>query len=170
MIYPYASGDRLEDRNTYFYAAYGGRKFLAAWRQSRRAAGGPAAPAAEAPRSAPTDLLLRGRAPRAELDRLLQRFEVTKRLHGEYNERWRPVDETDYKPLGRYVDFAGALQAAYARTGKLQYLNAFLKCMDTLVAARARLDPAARRRLKVLAEAEQRAVARLGRSLGRLRG
>ena len=33
--YPYAVGDRLEDRNTYFYTPFCGREFLTAWRRHR---------------------------------------------------------------------------------------------------------------------------------------
>jgi methionyl-tRNA formyltransferase len=36
--YPYASGDLLEKRNTYFYTPYAGADFLLAWRLQREAA------------------------------------------------------------------------------------------------------------------------------------
>ena len=35
VIYPYASGDLLEDRHTYFYSEYAGRPFLDSWRTQR---------------------------------------------------------------------------------------------------------------------------------------
>ena len=36
--YPYSQGDRLEERNTYFYSQYHGAAFFPAWRTSRQAA------------------------------------------------------------------------------------------------------------------------------------
>jgi len=35
-IYPYAKGNRFEDRNTYFYTKFHGLNFFDAWQQSRR--------------------------------------------------------------------------------------------------------------------------------------
>ncbi|MBW8039151.1 MAG: hypothetical protein FVQ85_04035 [Planctomycetes bacterium] len=34
-LYPYAEGDLLTERNTYFYTPYEGRKFIEAWKESR---------------------------------------------------------------------------------------------------------------------------------------
>lgn len=34
-LYPYAEGDLLTERNTYFYTPYEGRKFIEAWKKSR---------------------------------------------------------------------------------------------------------------------------------------
>ena len=182
--YPYASGDLLEHRNTYFYSAYEGRAFLDAWRQQRADALHempdtlPAATTAESAVSPlrPTDILLETiyldlnatsspLKPIPLLDRLVQRFEVSKRLHGEYDEDWRPVDSTDYRSLERYVRFAEILDLAHQHTKGLTYLNALLKIVDTLTALHAILSTPQRTRLRRVIAHERSHVERLTASL-----
>ena len=95
------------------------------------------------------------------LDRLVQRFEVSKRLHGEYNEKWRPVDATDYRSLDRYVRFAEILDLAYQCTGALPYLNALLKIVDTLTALHSTLSARQQPRLRRVIAQERDHVERL---------
>lgn len=179
--YPYSRGDLLEQRNTYFYSTFGGEAFLSAWRAERESALGdlPAAmPAPEAGEGqAPTDRLLErlyraffeGRQGRDEerlLDRLIQRFEVSKRVHAEYNDEFRPSDPEDYRDLGRYLRFAEVLDAAFGLAGGLPRLNAMLKCLDTLTALRDRLEADAAGRLARLIGREREHVDALARSIG----
>ncbi len=182
-IYPYATGDLLETRNTYFYSPYHGRAFLEAWRRQRNAKlrelpGSPSELAANetsgAPAARATDILLDSiyRELSEErldhislLDRLVQRFEVSKRLHGEYNEKWRPVDAADYRSLDRYVRFAEVLDMAYHRTDKLPYLNALLKVVDTLTALHSTLNVDQQARLRQVIARERDHVARLAARL-----
>ena len=106
VSYDYSSGDLLERPNTYFYAKFQGAEFLDAWRHQRMTAAIAVVSAEVSGKSsllcAPTDLLLSElysnlttsgghESILPTLDRLLQRFEVTKRLHGEYNASWRPI-------------------------------------------------------------------------------
>ncbi|ANN74227.1 hypothetical protein [Bordetella bronchialis] len=168
--YQYASGDLLEERNTYFYSSFQGQAFLDAWHGQRDAF------LALAPRQGgesrataaitPTEMLLdrlhsalvageAGGARLAELDRLVQRFEVTKRVHAQYNENWRPVDTDDYRALGPYVRLGEVLELAYGKVRRLQYLNALLKCLDTLTALHERLDDAQMERVRILVRAER---------------
>ena len=185
LTYPYAAGDLLENRNTYFYSAYEGRAFLDAWRRQRAAAlrelsiDQPGAATAEAGPPAATratDILLEsihhdlianharfGRY--ALLDRLVQRFEVSKRLHGEYNENWRPVDTADYRSLERYVRFAEILDLAYQAAGALPHLNALLKIVDTLTAMRTELNARQQARLRRVIIDEREHVDRLAARL-----
>lgn len=179
LNYPYADGDLLEQRNTYFYSRYEGPAFLAAW--CRQRAGVAALPAADAPEAAtgsrPTDRLLdalRGAlsarpadaGERPTLDRLVQRFEVSKRLHGEYSADWRPVDPADYHTLERYLCFGEVLDLAWTVWAALPYLNALLKCLDTLTALAGRLDAGQRLRLESLIGREEMHVAALAKRLG----
>lgn len=176
--YPYASGNLLEQRNTYFYSTYEGRAFLDAWRQQRDQAlrelsdiAPTEAKNSQAPLSAPTDILLesihgdlsakRKVVESRALDRLVQRFEVSKRLHGEYDARWRPVDASDYRSLERYIRFAEILAAAYGQTGSLPYLNAMLKVLDTLTSIHAALSGAQRGRLRRVITQERDHIERL---------
>lgn len=178
--YPYASGDLLENRNTYFYSQYQGEAFLSAWRNQRAAAlthpKGNVSTDAGADALSSTDRLLdrlgqdfsRNGATEETvglLAALVQRFEITKRLHGEYNSNFRPTDPRDYHYLGRYLKFAEVLDTAYASTASLPYLNALLKCLDTLTALQQRLDAAQHERLQSVIEHEKDHVEKLSLKL-----
>jgi methionyl-tRNA formyltransferase len=186
--YPYASGDRLEQRNTYFYTPYFGIAFLEAWRQQRAQAlrelaaapssalgGSEAAPGWHA-----TDRLLEsiyrdlsaGDLPDNDslrtLNRLLQRFEVSKRLHGAYDANWRATDVSDYRSMDRYLRFGEILVLAYGRAGALPYLSALLKIVDTLTSRLETLDAPQRTRLAEVIVRERDYVDRLAARLGAL--
>jgi methionyl-tRNA formyltransferase len=179
VVYPYALGDLLESRNTYFYTPFLGKPFLQAWETQRvgilSAKGTPEPGPPSVSARKPTDGLLDtlheaiSRDPGAgswpALDRLLQRFEVTKRIHGEYNDHWRPCDPADYAFLPRYLRFAEVLELAYEATSALPYLNGLLKCLDTLSALHATLQPDAKGRLDDLIAKEREHVQKLCRRL-----
>lgn len=187
LPYTLAQGDLLERPANYSFSAFGGAPFLAGWREQRAqlalAAAAPhavseAAPDQAADRAlAPIDGLLAGlhaqmqdAATQAEalvvLARLLQRFEVTKRLHANYNARWRPEDPASFHGTERYLRFAELLEAAYAATGKLHWLNGLLKCMDTLSSLAGRLDAPQCARLQRLVAREHAHFARLAQRVG----
>lgn len=182
--YPYAFGDVLENPNTYHYSPYQGHEFLSAWREQRINAqldldariGLASEVGADA--GSATDRMLdtvcrdvaRGDVAaegEAVLNSLVQRFEVTKRLHGEYNAKFRPVDPTDYQSLERYVRFAETLDMAYTLTHRLPYLNALLKCLDILTALSGRLDITQSKRVRQLIDREREHVQRLAEELSR---
>jgi hypothetical protein len=95
------------------------------------------------------------------LELLVQRFEVTKRVHNAYGPDRRAVNKEEYRDLGLYVRFAEVLEAAYRRTGMLPCLNALLKCLDTLCAGRRELPAACGARVARLVLAERELVAEL---------
>lgn len=174
VSYSYAEGDLLERPAVYSFSRFEGQPFLAAWQAQRDALRSLARNAAHAIDAAdtPTDALLRqvlddlqvaARTPAAlqVLKHLLQRYEVTKRLHAQYNERWRPVDPAAYRGTERYLRFAEALELAYARTSQLPWLNGLLKCMDTLSSLAPALDAAQAERLGRLVRRETAHVAGL---------
>lgn len=175
ITYLYASGDLLETKNTYFYTKYYGEPFLLAWRQSREDARVDKIKTGTTPENCnygTTDQLLstlfhdliRKEKPadtRRLLNKILQRFEVTKRLHGDYNENWRPVNNMDYHCIERYINFAEILELAYSEFHFLPYLNALLKCLDTLTSLRGRLNEMQRIRLNKLINLEHTHVAKL---------
>lgn len=145
--YPYASGDLLENRNTYFYTPFGGQNFLRAWRDQRAAVLTARDTSQDTPDatddSTPVAQVLRrlkatmraSPLPAADcvtLDRILQRFEVSKRLHDDYTAAWKPVDPTRYHGLERYLLLAEVLAQAATSGTDLRYLNGLLKCGDTL--------------------------------------
>jgi len=165
-LYPYATGDLLESRNTYFYTPYEGLRFLRAWRDSRDdvlselpepAISAPAAATLGVSNTADLDTaaLLERILDKIEqskpfsdnLDRLVQRFEVSKRVHEAYSAKWRPVDPGNYHDLSLYLRFAEVTEAAYVQARLLTYLNVLLKVIDTLAALRVQLDGESRSRL-----------------------
>jgi methionyl-tRNA formyltransferase len=176
--YPYASGDLLENRNTYFYTRFGGQEFLLAWRRQRAAALAACGVCQDAPEvaedPAPIARTLRRLKPtrdaspppsadRMTLDRILQRFEVSKRLHDDYTKAWKPIDPARYHGPERYLLLAEVLGRAAASTADPRYLNGLLKCIDTLTSDG--MAPMATRsggaRLRTLLEQERNLVDRV---------
>lgn len=173
VSYDYASGDLLENRNTYFYTKFSGQAFLTAWHRQRDQVKVTEQPLVNVTEdvldASPTMRMIEvlyqklathhtGSQTVLTLNKLVQRFEVSKRLHGRYNANWRAVDVTDYKSWARYVRFAEALDLAYANTQSLPYLNALLKIMDTITAAYHQLNASLRSRVQSLVDAEHRHV------------
>ncbi|MFT3733889.1 MAG: hypothetical protein QM776_02485 [Rhodocyclaceae bacterium] len=175
--YAYASGDLLEERNTYFYSVFQGAGFLDAWRAQRDAA--LSAPCLNhddvSPDTSPTAALLEalwttlqaGPDPQAcaTLAHLLQRFEVSKRVHGAYGPNWRPLDPADYLRLDRYLRLAELLDLAWSRDTALPWLNGLLKLLDTLTALQGRLSAPQQQRLRRLIANEGAHVTALQRQL-----
>lgn len=145
-IYPYASGDLLEERNTYFYSSYHGAALLEAWQTRRHEASDVSVQGNTdmVPAKTETDHLImdltkaldkspqEAAAALVQLDRLVQRFEVTKRIFDGYDDAWRAVDRTRYHNAASYALFSGLLSLAFEKTGCLTYMNALLKCNDIL--------------------------------------
>lgn len=166
--YSHAEGDRIEDRNTYQYSTFAGSAFLVAWESSRFAALdnlGPAAPSDGAqmvPQGLDTAGVLEriAEAPsspesRAALERIIQRFEVTKRVHGQYGPDNRAIDRGDYHDLRLYVRFAELLEQRHAAGDTLVPLNTLLKCLDSLCSVQDRLRGDVRGRVARLIELER---------------
>lgn len=180
IAYPYASGDLIEQPNTYFYSAYKGPSFIREWKQSRSACRGVDAPPAKPlgfGGDSPTARYLESVAvqltapefsllEKHRLDALLRNFEAKKRIYEDYNSGFNSKDRTDYHALSLYVGFAEVMVAAYRRWRTLPYLNALIKCMDILCAMRDGLDRSGRQRLVWLIEAEADFVAELAGRLG----
>lgn len=169
-IYPYARGDLLHDRNTYFYSAYHGEAFFDAWRGDRDAADGDKADGLSLDPTPTSELAqdLRARIAQAgdadawsTLDRLVQRFEVTKRVHHAYRDTWRAVDPSAFQSVPGYVNLADLLADAHEQSGKLTYLNCLLKLLDTVSSFAAGLPKDWRVRVEGLIERERSFVTAL---------
>ncbi len=96
------------------------------------------------------------------LARLIQRFEVSKKLYAAYAPGFRK-GEGDARDPVRYAELALCLALAFSQSGQLQYLSTLLKLIDLLLSLdagvlRASCAPAL---LEVLVEAELDAVRRL---------
>lgn len=181
-LYPYSAGDRLEDRNTYFYSAYHGQAFLEAWQASRSAARvalpaprtlQPIAATAAAQPDPDYDTgallaaLLEQKPEHHPLrDRLLQRFEVSKRIYRRYDADLKAIRDSGYDDLTLYLGFAALCVHSQDSPAALRFLNALLKAVDILISARARLSPAEAAHLAWLIEQERGWVERLAVSVG----
>ena len=159
--YPYSQGNRLDDRNTYFYVPFQGIAFISAWKESRTSTLkklGMAEPfLIKKPEvninlneTVVTEVLLKriysGLSIEATnvdnndiLNKLLQRFEVTKRIHVSYPENFRPGADIPFNNLYLYLIFGQVLDKAYEKCGKLFYLNGMIKIIDTLCSLMASL-------------------------------
>lgn len=177
ISYPYSQGDRLEERNTYFYSEYHGAAFFPAWRASRKTALAclpqPQCPTVPKPSQATTSYGYDTAALLAKLltdepnqaqnrrlaERLLQRFEVSKRLYCHYDSDFRAVLSSHYDSLELYLLFASLCLHYAKQPASLPFLNGLLKCLDTLISIQQRLSPELGAHLAWLINAEQEWVA-----------
>lgn len=173
-VYPYSQGDRLNDRNTYFYSAYHGASFFEAWCASRHAA------LDSLPRPLPLQLSAAENGSTAQLladmlstsaehplsERLLQRFEVSKRIYRKYDAELRAVRDSGFDDLGLYLLFAGMCLHNRERPAPLRFLSSLLKVLDTLIAVRERLTPEQGAQLAWLIGEERAWVQRIAAEVG----
>jgi hypothetical protein len=181
--YPFSNGDYLSLRPSYTYCDCAGDDFPSAWRTERRNAilqlaadaGRPSPPpvAIAVPTDAiAIDTLLDRIAAQVsggdqELDRLVQRFEVGKRLYDVYRGSDRRGDTSSgFRDMARYVRFGELLAAAYGRCHVLPFLNALLKLCDLLCAHVDDIPSQWRPRATQVLIQEGQAVAALARHRG----
>lgn len=100
------------------------------------------------------------------LNRLVKKFEVTKRMHEEYGEDFKAADKKQYKDLSLYMLLAEVFAAAYEKSGRLPYLNVLLKVMDTLCAMHNELNKDLSFRLSILIMKEDTYIRNLAAKAG----
>ena len=161
--YPYSNGDKLKNRNTYFYSLYAGEGFLDSFYSTRLKVkdelGEAKCPAYSVDREyqgitdkgVNTEILLQSLTGMIHANcmnlegwglvaKLIQRFEVSKRLFPEYGLNWRAVNSSDYFQYDLYLLFAFLMEAAYSCRAGLTELNVLLKVMDSLISIRQLLN------------------------------
>ena len=187
--YIYSQGNRLEDRNTYFYTQFQGERFINAWRETREHAVrdllGKQDELAETcsqqlseDGGTNTRTLLRrlmseissgefSAETRFWADILRKRFEVSKRVYCSYASEYphKPVAGSNWLNLELYTGVSGLMDAAYTLTGDIVYLNVLLKCNDTLVSVRHLLSSAGKEQLSDLLRREEHHIERLADTL-----
>ena len=154
--YDYAEGNLLDERNTYFYTQFQGEPFVEAWRRNRQLALSDLPSPVPPQLSRATDLSL-AEGDTGELlevafaltdqdcdapllENLLKKFEVSKRIHSAYDDRFRTVDKQAHRDLALYVRLAEVFERRCAAGDDIRFLNVLLKVMDVLVAHRADLS------------------------------
>ena len=82
-----------------------------------------------------------------KIDFLLKKFEISKKIYNVYDLEWRPTDQSNAFSFKLYIGFALILDTSYKNTRKLNYLNALLKLIDSLVSVYEDLDILEKRNL-----------------------
>jgi hypothetical protein len=176
-LYPYASGNTLNEATNYSYAPYHGAAFFVAWREARDAASKAHAGAQETPVACETFRLFtrmkhallqpEDDVPlRSSLDAILRNFEAKRRIYTDYNKGFTSRGRSDDDLLELYVCFAEILDIAYTKYAALPYLNGLLKLVDMLCALTEQLSHHQAERLAVLIKAEHAHVKACAVALG----
>ncbi|MBT7349830.1 hypothetical protein HN803_03480 [candidate division WWE3 bacterium] len=98
-------------------------------------------------------------------NKLVKRFEVTKRIHEEYGLGFRAVDKEKYYNLGLYIRAAEVFECAYSLSKELPYLNVLLKCVDTLCAVYEKFDSNQKGRIAWLIYREKHHISKLASTI-----
>ncbi|SIT68343.1 methionyl-tRNA formyltransferase [Ectothiorhodosinus mongolicus] len=178
LFYEYGQGDLLETPLKYTYTAFQGAPFLEAWRAARAeirdSLGAPRLPRVPdeqvtPPQGAIVDtasLLEFLAAPSGDaagarrwMGWMIQRFEVSKRIHSAYALLGgRVKGNGEYRDMDLYLRLAEVLMWKTQQTGHLPALNALLKCLDTLCSLHDTLNATQKGRLASLLGVEMRLV------------
>ncbi|MGP9768035.1 formyltransferase family protein [Halomonas sp. AOP13-D3-9] len=183
--YPYDEGDNLENRHSYTYAPYQGMQFFVAWEMARDVLISGvdldyvSMPCIKMPYPVGNEVktsdllealsyqLFRNEKRQTDsfhywLNWIIQRFEVSKRLHVSYKlYEGRAKPYGTYRDLSLYVRLAEVLVAAYSELDKLPALNALIKCLDTLYSVKDDLTTAQRQRVGYVAGLERQFISHL---------
>lgn len=143
LTYKYLDSNTPKEKINYSYSKYDGELFMTAYLDSRKKVMPPVlsedALSINVDTSIQTELLFNdwiqncidGKSINKEdLNLLIKRFEVTKKLFDDYDVNFRPIDKTKFNSFRLYVLFAYILSLSYSRNNHLQYLNALLKIND----------------------------------------
>lgn len=68
-----------------------------------------------------------------DVNLLVKRFEVTRKIYNEYNDLMRPNNKKDYLQIDNYSLYGIVLGLLFSETKKYQYLNAHIKLNDVLI-------------------------------------
>ncbi len=144
--YSYFNPDTPRKKINYSYSKYGGEAFLESYRRSRKNVirqyidvnnielDNESNIPTESIFNAWISILLKsGDLDLGQLNLLLKRFEVTKKIYMEYDHNFRPYDKTGYLNYRLYVLFGLVLTLSYKKYNNLQYLNALLKVNDMTI-------------------------------------
>lgn len=93
-----------------------------------------------------------------DINLLLKRFEVVKKIYDEYDGNFRPLNKTKFNNFNCYLTFGHLLVTCFEQTKKLQYLNSLLKLNDILCSLKQRLSNEEKEVLTFLVRKEERFV------------
>lgn len=97
-----------------------------------------------------------------EVDFYVKKFEVKKRLYGEYDSSTgKIIEESGYNEQASYLLLALVTIHAYEKSKCLKYLNCLLKVVDTLLSLKGLLSEEYRKILSIIAEKEKKYILQL---------
>lgn len=171
--YPYATGDLIDQPNSYFYTPYKGIQFIDSWRKTRGKTlsrlPNPVPPkqAVWSPISdSARDLLEKALAGDAVLrDEFVKKFEIYKRVHSHYDKTFKALNKDERYDFSLYLRAADLFEESYRTSGDIRYLNVLLKCLDTLCAYHHVLEDELGARLAWHIRKESEYISRLERQL-----
>ena len=142
--YKYISPTAPSEKINYSYSTYEGEHFLNLWKENRKATLDkcPDFFAIELVNSdSETEQLFNewirnddfnNQKIIQDLNTLIKRFEVTKKIYSSYDPNFRAIDKSKFNDLRLYVLFSYILVQASKTKKKTQYFNALLKVNDIL--------------------------------------
>ena len=102
----------------------------------------------------------------SDIDLILKKFEVSKRIYDFYLPEFKKSDDSDFKNLNNYLQLASILSRSYEIKNKLNYLNGMLKVNDTLISVFYELSGLEKKNLAWLIRMELNHVSKLASKLG----
>ncbi len=144
--YKYINSNTPEEKIDYSYSKYNGEDFMQVWEESRQKYINyeeiPVIKNIAKENTCSESLFYSwiknfkdgNHADLEEINLLLKRFEVTRKIYKKYNSKFRPLDKTtDFNEINLYILFSCVLVNAYLNTKKLYYLNSLLKVNDIIL-------------------------------------
>ena len=189
MTYSFTDEDKIMSPNTYFYTEFNGQEFLDEYFANRELIIELSKEALE-PLFVISDTQIKEsliqtsvflektylslqshhHSPNAEVfsevDMILKKFEVSKRIYDFYLPKFKKSDESDFRTFHNYLHFARILSVSYGITKKLNYLNGMLKVIDSLISVFNELSEKEKKNLAWLAEKELNHIRELTINLG----
>ena len=142
MNYKYLNKQTPIEKINYSYSTFGGEDFMRAWRESRTKLNFKnnfSRDFLNLENHSSTEILFISWIEKLELDEfnnfdelnlLLKRFEVTKRIYSSYDVDFRRIKKNEFGELRLYILFAYILTLVFSKSMKLPYLNSLLKVND----------------------------------------
>jgi hypothetical protein len=176
--YPYTEGDLLRNPQKYQYTSFGGLEFLHAWKSHRKNTIFELEHTSKDTKRSSENLVCKDERPESsvyilkmllkkiqqeefitpdqmqEVLRWVQKFEVNKRIYATYNSHLKVLDKENFLTLEPYFIYARLICICYEKTHKIQFLNVYLKMIDTLISQRGIMNNSERAELLILIENE----------------
>lgn len=177
MEYKYITENNLENKQNYMYSEFGEAAFLHAYKSSRTSFVKEMADyyGGDFHETREELFKLKSRLSNADdldvvswrdtIDAYVKRFEVSKRLFTEYDEKWKPTEHATYEQIDIYLLLAECCLQVYKITKCTKYFSCLLKIDDTLLSIKDMITNSEKERLSHILEGEIEEYDKLAESL-----